>query len=491
MTYDEITLWRHFMQGKGVLSNFEYLYKAHRFDKRDLDKYLEDTLAEDVILSAFDFTGAGNTIFGFKYWKDMDQKWQLKLREFRLSGNMIGEMKVVCPHCNRSLPKSNFAYNPKGQLHKHCRECESGEWDRKKKEAEKKVLEQERLAKEARQLEKEIAEKQAKLERMTATMSDTPAEPVLNGREETARQQIAESQANLGKTTKVCSHCGKRKLKSEFDKSDTTEDGLQSWCRKCQSAASNVSNETDCQYEREEKKKAIIAQAKPVSIEKLTAPRLGEYDATLHYKSNQKSITFNAVLSEQLQKGQFTKCYLNSDRSHRQFLIFNRVDGANVVGVSSRASMLLGINSADIVRSLGARFNLNIGENYYLHITRNLSRTSDIVTVEILAARTREEYVKIAQRREEKSGSEEPEVQEPEVMEEKPVVETPKEEESQASSQPLLDFDTEPSQDMSAEEILEKLTDRNLLSERDLARFLHKRGWKLQEPVTSYKKFTL
>ena len=71
------------------------------------------------------------------------------------------------------------------------------------------------------------------------------------------------------------------------------------------------------------------------------------------------------------------------------------------------------------------------------------------------------------------------------------MVETPKEEESQASSQPLLDFDTEPSQGINAEKILENLTDRNLLSERDLAKFLHKRGWKLQEPVRSYKKFTL
>ena len=149
-------------------------------------------------------------------------------------------------------------------------------------------------------------------------------------------------------------------------------------------------------------------EEKPASLERLTAPKLGEYDATLHYKSAQKSITFNATLSELLQKGQFTKCYLNSDRTHRQFLIFNRVEGANIVGVSSRASMLLGINSAEICRTLATRFNLTMGDNYYLHITRNLSRRDEIVTIEVLAVRSRDEYVTIAQRRDGKEPVEEP-----------------------------------------------------------------------------------
>ena len=83
MTYDEITLWRRFMQSKATLNNFEYLYHSHRFDKRDLEQYLEETDAEDVLLSAFDFSGAGNTIFGYQYWKNLDEKWQAKLNSYR------------------------------------------------------------------------------------------------------------------------------------------------------------------------------------------------------------------------------------------------------------------------------------------------------------------------------------------------------------------------------------------------------------------------
>ena len=66
MTYDETTLWRRFMHSKATLNNFEYLFHSHRFYKRDLEQNLEDTAAEDVLLSAFDFSGAGNTIFGYQ-----------------------------------------------------------------------------------------------------------------------------------------------------------------------------------------------------------------------------------------------------------------------------------------------------------------------------------------------------------------------------------------------------------------------------------------
>ena len=45
MTYNETILWQRFMQGKGVMNNFTYLYNAHKFDKRSLDEYLEDVAA--------------------------------------------------------------------------------------------------------------------------------------------------------------------------------------------------------------------------------------------------------------------------------------------------------------------------------------------------------------------------------------------------------------------------------------------------------------
>lgn len=456
------------MQGKGVLNNFEYLYRSHRFDKRDLEQYLEDVEAEDVILSAFDFTGAGNTIFGFKYWKEIDQKWQVKLAEFRKGGSIdIPEEQVFCPHCQRVLPKSAFAYNPKGQLHKHCKECEGGWWDKQKKEREKEEKERKKQEEETLKLQWEVAVKESWLQ----------------------------------KTSKVCGHCGKRKLRSEFSPSDTSEDGLQSWCKSCQSAAESASNHVD----NIEKKQVVEeadeevtevhtskqAQLKP---DRLIAPKLGEYDATLHYKRSQKSITFNSVLSQIIRDGEFTKCYLNCDRQHRMFLIFNRVEGANVTGASSLASLLLSVCSSDICGSLASRFNLTIGENYYLHITKNLSRTENVVTVEVLAARTREEYLGIVKRREDAAKGKIPEYEaheEPVATQEPPSKEEKVVEERLSDSTPLLDFELDTDKKMSADEWLQLLLKKELATEQDFAAFLYKRGWKLQEPVRSYKKFTI
>jgi len=263
MTYDETTLFTKFMQGKGVMNNFEYLYRSHRFDKRDLDTYLDEVAAEDVILSAFDFTGAGNTIFGFKYWKDIDQKWQAKLTEFRNTGILTAdEAQVYCPHCQRVLPRTAFATKSNGALHKHCRECEGGKWDKEKKEREKAEKEAEKQAKAIKQLEKEIAEKQAKLERLSAQepIAEPTGKEITNARYETARQQIAEGQANLNKTTKVCGHCGKRKLRSEFYASDTSDDGLQEYCKTCQTELLAAAEEAQRKEEEQRRLEIEIAE---------------------------------------------------------------------------------------------------------------------------------------------------------------------------------------------------------------------------------------
>ena len=532
MTYDEITLWRRFMQGKGVLNNFEYLYREHKFDKRELDQYLEDVQAEDVILSAFDFTGAGNSIFGFKYWKDMDQKWQVKLTEYRETGN-LGEQpaQVYCKHCGRLLPYTAFAITTKGLLHKHCKECEGGEWDRKRIEQEKAEKEKEKQEKAMRQLEKEIAEKQAKLERLAA--GQEPVEPLsnketVNNRAESAKLLIEQGQANLDKTTKVCAHCGKRFNKSHFAPSDTSEDGLQSWCIKCQTAAFNVSNEADKKAEKEariakeqsymvvkatdddeakpaaaEKQKPAI---KPIKPDKLTAPKLGEYDATLHYKQGQKSLTLNATLSAQIRDGQFTKCYLNIDRQHHVFLLFNRVEGANITGASNLATQLLNVCSSDISRQLADRFHLTLGENYYLHITKNLSKRDDFLTVEVLQARTREEYVAIAQRREDVAKGKIPpfEAEDDNPTEGraacptedrlvKPTEASPVVPQPATPEMPLIDFAQTITASSKPDDILDYLIDNGHVTERDLATYLHQKGWELQEPVIvkKLKKFTL
>lgn len=588
MTYDETTLFTKFMQGKGVMNNFEYLYRSHRFDKRDLDTYLDEVAAEDVILSAFDFTGAGNTIFGFKYWKDIDQKWQAKLTEFRNTGILTAdEAQVYCPHCQRVLPRTAFATKSNGVLHKHCRECEGGKWDKEKKEREKAEKEAEKQAKAIKQLEKEIAEKQAKLERLSA--QEPVAEPtgkiLTNNRAESARREIAEGQANLNKTTKVCGHCGKRKLRSEFYKSDSSEDGLQEYCKTCQTellAAAEeaqrkeeeqrrleieiaereaevqrmeqekkaldeeVRRKKEAERKAEEERKAVSATAEPTTgmtvdttentTEIPTAPRLGEHDVTLHYKTNEKRITLNAVLSDIVRRAGLTKCYIYADRKGHQFLVFNNAEGSNVTKATSRTSDLLQVCSSSICRQIAERFELRIGDNYYLHVTKNLAHTADIVNVEVKQVRTREEYAVIVAQREAavKSGITPDSDETDDPMEEAPTPstdtndmpliefadiddnhtgdgQTPTTGESGGSSAPT----PEPKQKAKAgnmkpaslkpettgiplsgrkpQDILQQLIDRGHLQERDIAAFLFQKGWELHEPVvvTRHKKFSL
>ncbi len=524
MTYDESTLFMKFMQGKGVMNNFEYLYRSHRFDKKkDLERYMDEVDAEDVILSAFDMAGAGNTIFGVKYWQEINDKWQAKLTEFRNTGILTAdEAQVYCPHCQRVLPRSAFATKSNGVLHKHCKECEGGKWDRDKKEREKAEKEAEKQAKAMAQLEKEIAEKQAKLERLAAQTptSEPTGKTIENNRAESARREIAEGQANLNKTTKVCGHCGKRKLRTEFYASDSSEDGLQEYCKTCQTellaAAEEAQRKTDEQRkleieiaEREAevqrmKAEQEAAKPKPIKPDKLTAPKLGEYDATLHYKQNQKSLTLNATLSAQIREGEFSKCYLNIDRSKHAFLIFNRVEGANVTGASTLTQTLLNVTSADIARTLAARFDLDLGDNYYLHITKNLSKKDEFLTVEVLQARSREEYIKIAERRELAAKGKIP----PYEADEEPAVSVVPEtrnnditelrnnedkDTQEPTVEPLLDFSDSNLDLRDKDSIINFLIEYGYLTERDLAAYLHQKGWELQEPVIvkKLKKFSL
>lgn len=160
MTYDEITLFRRFMGDKGTLNNFEYFYSKHRFQPVSIDAYYEQTQAEDVILNAFDMSAGGNSIFNWQYWKKLDERWQRRLQEFRDTGKINEEATIKCSQCKRILPKSAFLLRSNGLLHKHCKECESGEYARRmkeKKKAEEELIAEKRRSDEfARARQKEI-----------------------------------------------------------------------------------------------------------------------------------------------------------------------------------------------------------------------------------------------------------------------------------------------------------------------------------------------
>ena len=448
MTYDETILFGKFLQDKGMQKNYAWFYENHRFHKLTLEKFLEQTDAEDVILSAFDICAAPNTIFNPKHWTELNKKWMKKLEEFRDGGGKLETDTVLCEHCGRKMPASSFALNTKGQLHKYCRECESGEWDRRRKEEERKAKEKEMLAREQEKLEKDIAEKKAKLERLYAERNGTAS-------------------------------------------------GTQAPVPKAPPTAEKAGEETE---------------RTPSEQESKYPPKLGEHDATLHYRDGNRRIVFNAVLSAQVQAAGLTKCYLSTERDGRQFIVFNNSEGANVTlaGTGSRSSSLSQVCSVSICRQIAERFRLPYGDLYYLHVTKNLSRLSDTINVEVKQVHTREEYAAIAARREEEAkkgrpvpGEDVPEYevpdaplidfsgeekQEPEPEPEKTSVRTVTAQPARKDTgQPLMI----PLSGRKPAELLQQLIDRNHMTEDDIATFLYNKGWKLQKPVvvTTHKKF--
>ena len=181
MTYNEVTLFRRFMTNKGVLNNFEYLYQQHKFDMRPVAQYYEDTAADLVIMTAFDFDKCGSTIYSYSYWEKLDQKWQFCLKQFRLEGKMENPPAQRCSKCGKMKPITEYILGKRLVPHKFCKECE----------------------------ENLVARKVEKNQRRD--WLGQPAE----------------------KITKTCPHCGKRKSIDEFYKNASKKDGHQPYCKDC------------------------------------------------------------------------------------------------------------------------------------------------------------------------------------------------------------------------------------------------------------------
>lgn len=136
-----------------------------------------------------------------------------------------------------------------------------------------------------------------------------------------------------------------------------------------------------------------------------------------------------------------------------------------------------------------------MGDNYYLHITKDLAPKADVITIEILKVRTRDEYVKLAQHREEaeRDGKPMPGEDVPEYYE----VEEPASEQSKEENSPLIDFEDITSApkktNVTPDDVLQAAIDKGVLTEHDIAAFLCRKGWELHEPVvvTKLKKFSI
>lgn len=87
MTYNEVTLFRRFMTNKGVLNQFEYLFQNHGLEKKTVEQYYDDTSAEFVIMTAFDFSKCEKTVFNYQFWEKIDQKWKEYLEQQEKTNN--------------------------------------------------------------------------------------------------------------------------------------------------------------------------------------------------------------------------------------------------------------------------------------------------------------------------------------------------------------------------------------------------------------------
>lgn len=367
MTYDEITLFRRFLTDKGTLNNFEYFYANHRFKPVSIDAYYEKVDAEDAILEAFDMGAAGNSIFSFQYWKKLDEKWQRKLGEFRDPGKMEAEVKVLCPHCGRTLPRSSFAIGPK-RYHVYCKECESGEWDRKRKELEKAEKEQDRLAKQAKQLEKEIGEKRAKLERLTGELPPLQVAP-------------------LEKVSKVCPHCGKRKLRSEFNPSDTSEDGLQSLCKRCQDEMATISDYITEQMATEVTEPATITQARKKMEDftffdfesKGTSFGIAPHTFAINRKKGNYTVVMSKSDSKTIIENNLLRLRLRQDNITGDLhFVFNATTGAKCVVKNKHNVTVANRELVEfLTKALGYEEN---GERVIADISEDIANTKEYVT---------------------------------------------------------------------------------------------------------------
>ena len=124
MTYDETTLFRNFMKGKGMLNNFEFLYNQYKLSDIDIIDYYDETHAEMVITTAFDFSKS--RIFSYQYWQNLEEKWREVLENFRKNGERLEKPTVRCAKCGKMKPESEFRFRKNGLLHKFCIECEGG-----------------------------------------------------------------------------------------------------------------------------------------------------------------------------------------------------------------------------------------------------------------------------------------------------------------------------------------------------------------------------
>ena len=324
MTYNETTLFRRFMTNKGVLNNFEYLYVNHRFEPKSIEQYYEDTEADVVIMTAFDFSKCGNSIFNYRYWESLDQKWQFCLKKFREEGKMENPPELRCAKCGKMKPLTDFVLGKMLVPHKFCKECET---------------------------------------KLTAV-------------------KVASSDKD---TFKVCPHCGKKKNISEFYERSSSADGHQSYCKDCMREAKKLLNQKENTEKMEDFTFYDFEKVSPVRERKIEDGYVAiNYKNKGSYITLSKRET-NDIQSEGLSKVRVRvdnitgAMHLVFNNEHGVAVTFKKSYGYNIKTTNAILS------SQQLVDFIVERLNLEKkdGSRYLVNIGNNLSKTDGFLTYNV------------------------------------------------------------------------------------------------------------
>ncbi|MBP3573620.1 MAG: hypothetical protein J6J71_03315 [Prevotella sp.] len=338
MTYNEITLFRRFMTNKGVLNNFEYLFEHHRFEQKTIDQYYDDTAADLVIMTAFDFSKCDRTIFNYSYWEKLDQKWQFCLKQFREEGKMENPPELRCAMCGKMKPVSAFNLGKKLVPHKYCRDCED-----------------------------EIRHKQ------------------IEGNKK--REQFG---VETHPVTKICAHCGKRKPLDEFYVKADAKDGHQAYCKDCMREHGRLRNGTTGEYRQPEgtmtKESKTMEDFTFFDFDKAVNVRdraIEPGKAAINYKKTGSYLSFGITESTDIINGNLLKMRVRVDNiTGAIHFVFNKEQGATAA-IRNKKNIVL--TNKQLVDFLMQRLHLEAkdGERYIINIGKNLSNTDGFITYNV------------------------------------------------------------------------------------------------------------
>lgn len=323
MTYNEVTLFRRFMTNKGVLNQFEYLFQNHGLEKKTVEQYYDDSSAEFVIMTAFDFSKCDKTVFNYQFWEKIDQKWQYCLKMYREEGKMENAPELRCAKCGKMKPITDYHLGKNLVPHKFCKECES---------------------------------------KVTATKVATTdtTKPIF----------------------KICAHCGKKKNIDEFYEDSKSPDGHRTYCKDCMREAQRLRYMTTPKEKTESINKmedfTFFDFDKPNSVRDRA---IDEGTAAINYKKKNGYLSFGQSESIGIARSELLKLRVRIDNiTGAMHFVFNKDHGAAVTVRNSKKSIC--ICNQQLVDFLCERLNLEKkdGSRYIIKIGKNLSNTEDFVT---------------------------------------------------------------------------------------------------------------